>query len=90
MRSHKKRAERHPRASALTAAQRRQIGAQIRAARKRADLSTADLASRLGLSVSAVDRYEAGVIAPGLAVSLALCRVLGITVGDLVGGEVAP
>ena len=64
------------------------VGRFIAACRKKADLTQAQLAEKLDITNRAVSKWETGKAMPDSSIMLALCDVLGITVNDLLCGEV--
>lgn len=64
------------------------VGRFIAACRKKADLTQAQLAEKLNITNRAVSKWETGKAMPDSSIMLALCDVLGITVNDLLCGEV--
>ena len=64
------------------------IGKFIAACRKKANLTQAQLAEKLGLTDRAVSKWETGKAMPDSSVMLELCGILQITVNDLLSGEV--
>lgn len=64
------------------------IGKFIAECRKRADLTQIQLAEKLGITDRAVSKWETGKSLPDSAIMLELCGILGITVNDLLSGEV--
>ena len=64
------------------------IGRFISECRKGAGLTQMQLAERLGITNRAVSKWETGKAMPDLSVMLQLCDALGITVNDLLCGEV--
>ena len=64
------------------------IGKFIAARRKAANLTQLQLAEKLGLTDRAISKWETGRAMPDASVMLPLCEVLGITVNDLLSGEV--
>lgn len=64
------------------------IGKFIAQRRKEAGLTQAQLADKLSITDRAVSKWETGKALPDTAIMLALCYVLGITVNDLLSGEV--
>ena len=64
------------------------IGKFIADCRKGANLTQAQLAEKLGLTNRAVSKWETGKALPDSSIMLELCSVLGITVNDLLSGEV--
>ena len=64
------------------------IGKFIAEGRKRADLTQIQLAEKLGITDRAVSKWETGKSLPDSSIMLELCGILGITVNDLLSGEV--
>ena len=64
------------------------IGQFISQCRKKANLTQTQLADKLGLTNRAVSKWETGKALPDSAIMLELCSILGITVNDLLSGEV--
>ena len=64
------------------------IGKFIAERRKNLRLTQAELANRLSITDRAVSKWENGKSMPDSSIMLALCEVLGITVNDLLCGEV--
>ena len=64
------------------------IGKFIATCRKKASLTQAQLAEALGITDRAVSKWETGKSMPDSAVMLPLCKALGISVNDLLSGEV--
>ena len=64
------------------------IGAFIAERRKIKNLTQAQLAEKLNVTDRAVSKWERGKCLPDSAIMLDLCRELGITVNDLLYGEV--
>jgi transcriptional regulator with XRE-family HTH domain len=62
-----------------------EVGARLRGFRRDADLSLADVAALLGVSISTVSRLETGRRAPTLDLLLPLARRYRLTLDDLVG-----
>ena len=56
--------------------------------RKNAGLTQLQLAEKLGITDRAVSKWETGRAMPDLSVMQELCGILGITVNDLLSGEV--
>lgn len=56
--------------------------------RKTAGLTQLQLAEKLGITDRAVSKWETGKAMPDLSVMQELCGILGITVNDLLSGEV--
>jgi transcriptional regulator with XRE-family HTH domain len=67
------------------------IGARLRTARKAAGLTQEGVARRAGLTLKAVGEVERGEVQdPHYSTLTAIARALGMTVGELVGEELAP
>ena len=64
------------------------IGRFIAERRKEKKLTQAQLAEKLGITDRAVSKWETGKSLPDASIMLELCRELGITVNDLLCGEV--
>lgn len=64
------------------------IGKFIAERRKSASLTQMQLAEKLGLTDRAISKWETGKSLPDSSVMLQLCDILGITVNDLLSGEV--
>ena len=64
------------------------IGKFISQKRKEKDLTQAQLAEKLGITDRAVSKWETGRSLPDASIMLELCELLGITVNDLLNGEV--
>ena len=64
------------------------IGKFIAQRRKMQNLTQMQLAEQLGITDRAVSRWETGKTLPDAAIMLALCGILGISVNDLLTGEV--
>lgn len=64
---------------------RKELAGNIRAARARADLSQAEVASKVGVNVSTFAKYESGDYIPGADKLLAISQVLGCPPNDLMG-----
>lgn len=64
------------------------IGRFIAQRRKAAGLTQLQLAERLGITDRAVSKWETGKAMPDCSLMLGLCGCLGITVNDLLCGEV--
>ncbi|MFE1346645.1 helix-turn-helix domain-containing protein [Streptomyces sp. NPDC058757] len=71
----------HP---AWVLAQRRTIGARIRAAREHANLSQLALAERCGVDHKTIHRVEHATSDPSLSLLLRLARSLEVPLADLV------
>lgn len=63
----------------------KELAGNIRAARARADLSQAEVASKVGVNVSTFSKYESGDYIPGADKLLAIAQALGCTPNDLMG-----
>ncbi|MBQ9735864.1 MAG: helix-turn-helix transcriptional regulator [Clostridia bacterium] len=64
------------------------IGRFIAECRKKADLTQMQLAEKLNITDRAVSKWETGRAMPDSSIMLALCDILGISVTDLLCGEV--
>ena len=64
------------------------IGKFISQRRKQADLTQLQLAEKLGITDRAISKWETGKSLPDSSIMLELCAILGITVNDLLSGEV--
>ena len=64
------------------------IGKFIAECRKNINLTQMQLAERLNVTDRAVSKWETGRAMPDSAIMLELCDILGITVNDLLSGEV--
>lgn len=64
------------------------IGKFIAKSRKSKNLTQAQLAEKLGITDRAVSKWETGKSLPDSSVMLELCHILGITVNDLLSGEI--
>lgn len=64
------------------------IGKFIAECRKKANYTQVQLAEKLGISDRAVSKWETGKSLPDSSIMLELCDTLGITVNDLLSGEV--
>ena len=65
-----------------------QIGKFIAERRKHSMLTQMQLAEKLGITDRAVSKWETGKSLPDSSIMLELCAILGITVNDLLTGEV--
>lgn len=63
------------------------LGPRIAALRREAGLSQAELASRLGISASAMGMYEQGRREPGAETLVAMARELDVSVDYLLTGQ---
>lgn len=64
------------------------IGKFIADRRKKANLTQMQLAEKLGITDRAISKWETGKSLPDSSIMLELCGTLGITVNDLLSGEV--
>ena len=64
------------------------IGKFIAECRRKANLTQAQLAEKLGITDRAISKWETGKSLPDSSIMLELCGMLGITVNDLLSGEV--
>ena len=64
------------------------IGKFIAECRKKAGLTQQQLADKFGITDKAVSKWERGIALPDSSIMLELCGTLGITVNDLLSGEV--
>ena len=64
------------------------IGKFIAEKRKNQKMTQAQLAEKLGVTDRAVSKWETGKSLPDASIMLELCALLGITVNDLLSGEV--
>lgn len=64
------------------------IGSFISEKRKEHGMTQAQLAEKLGITDRAVSKWETGKSLPDASIMLELCKMLGITVNDLLCGEV--
>lgn len=64
------------------------IGKFIAECRKNVGLTQKQIAEKLGITDRAVSKWETGKALPDSSIMLELCRILGITVNDLLSGEV--
>ncbi len=64
------------------------IGKFIADCRKRVNLTQLQLAEKLGITDRAISKWETGKTLPDSSIMLELCAILGITVNDLLSGEV--
>ena len=63
------------------------IGKFIATVRKEQNLTQAELAEKLGITYKAVSKWECGKGLPDASIMLDLCKILHITVNDLLSGE---
>ena len=64
------------------------IGRFIAKCRKKTNLTQMQLAEKLNITDRAVSKWETGKAMPDSSIMLDLCDVLGISVNDLLCGEV--
>ena len=64
------------------------IGKFIAECRRNVNLTQMQLAEKLGITDRAISKWETGRSLPDSSVMLELCGILGITVNDLLSGEV--
>ena len=64
------------------------IGKFIAERRKKANYTQVQLAEKLGITDRAISKWETGRTLPDSSIMLELCGVLGITVNELLSGEV--
>lgn len=64
------------------------IGKFIAECRKKQNLTQMQLAEKFGITDRAVSKWETGKTMPDSAIMLELCETLGITVNDLLNGEI--
>ena len=64
------------------------IGKFISSLRKKKKLTQSELSEKLGVSVKSVSNWENGRNMPDLSLFKPLCNELGITVNDLISGEI--
>ena len=58
--------------------------------RKEKGLTQMQLAERLGITDKAVSKWERGIAMPDSSIMIELCNILGITVNELLRGEIIP
>ena len=63
------------------------IGKFISKSRKKQNLTQEQLAEKLGVSNRSVSRWECGKNLPDVSLYKPLCEILGITINDLISGE---
>ena len=64
------------------------IGKFIAECRKKKNLTQMQLAEKLNITDKAISKWERGLSLPDSSIMLELCGILGITVNDLLSGEV--
>lgn len=72
-------------ASAPRNSLQKQIGAQLRSVRERRGLTMREVAGRIGVADSTVQRWELGLAELGIATAIGLARIYETTLPDLVG-----
>lgn len=68
--------------------QQKKIGEFIAERRKLRNLTQAQLAEKLGITDRAVSKWETGKSLPDASIMLDVCEILGISVNELLSGEV--
>ena len=63
------------------------IGGFIAKCRKKANLTQMQLAEKLDITDKAVSKWERGITMPDTSIMLELCKILGISVNELLSGE---
>ena len=63
------------------------IGKFIAAKRKEKSITQAEVAESLGITDRAVSKWERGLSLPDASIMLNLCRILGISITELLTGE---
>jgi len=66
------------------------IGSFITERRKAKNLTQQDLSDKLSVTVQAVSKWECGKCMPDVSVMQPLCKILDITINDLLNGEIIP
>ena len=64
------------------------IGKFIARCRKQKNLTQMQLSEKLGITDRAISKWETGKAMPDSSIMLQLCAILGISVNDLLSGEV--
>ena len=64
------------------------IGKFIAECRKQKNLTQMQLAEKLGITDKAISKWERSIAMPDTSIMLELCDILGISVNDLLSGEV--
>ena len=64
------------------------IGRFIAGCRKKQNLTQAQLAEKLNITDRAISKWETGNGMPDSSIMLELCKILGISVNELLSGEV--
>lgn len=65
------------------------LGARVKAARETLGLNQAELARRVGVEPSVIQRFEAGTTTPAAAVLIPLARALETTTDHLLTGAIS-
>lgn len=63
------------------------IGEFIKNLRKEKNLTQGELAERLFISPKTISKWECGMGAPDVSIMMDLCKVLGVTVNELLSGK---
>lgn len=66
----------------------KRIGRFIAECRKNVNITQVQLAEKLGITDKAVSKWERGLSMPDTAIMLQLCDILGISVNELLNGEI--
>ncbi len=74
----------------MTDFDRKALGRRIREARTALGLTQPRLAERLGVSLTTIERHEAGARCPSLALVFELSRLIGTSLDDLCGTAPTP
>ena len=64
------------------------IGKFIAECRKNANLTQMQLSEKLGITDKAISKWERGISMPDTSIMLELCDILGISVNELLSGEI--
>ena len=64
------------------------IGKFIAEYRKKKNLTQKELAEKLGITDKAISKWERGIAMPDSSIMLELCDILGISVNELLCGEI--
>lgn len=64
------------------------IGKFISLRRKNKNITQSELSEMLGVTDRAISKWENGVCLPDASIMMDLCKILGITLNDLLSGEV--
>ena len=64
------------------------IGKFIAKCRKKVNLTQMQLAEKLGITDKAISKWERGIAMPDTSIMLELCDILGISVNELLSGEI--